>query len=72
MLGLIERGSADFDAWLFAKEGGDGLVHALRIDFGDFRVLFLVAELAPNGDVKRSGHRNFPFQLCQSSFLNQS
>jgi hypothetical protein len=47
-------------------------VHALRIDFGDFRILFFVAELAPNSNVKRTRHKNFLFNYVSlPSWINR-
>ena len=47
---LVEGGGGDCEIRLRAEKPGDRLVDAVRIDRGDFRVGFLVAELAPDDD----------------------
>ena len=56
VLRLVERGGADLEiARALAQVRGDRLVHALRVDLGDDRVVLLVPEFVPDGDA--DGHR---------------
>ena len=60
VLRLVESRRAHLETGFLPKEGCDRLVHALRIDRGNLVTLFFMAKLAPNGNVKRSRHTNFP------------